>query len=194
MKYLLALLLLSLSTQSFSVVIPPPYTLSSPLVACSGSSTLVSSTVAGRLANLADGSVVAFSTQPGRPGTTVFTFAPTVPYGSFPLGVQITYTGSLDGSQTFCVPTTMAVGFPAPVEAACGLPSGAKELTAVGEVTAVGFNSVTIGTTVITIPTCLSANAIEWNRKLKSFVIGDSVEWFGYQTAQGIVLTLAYVN
>lgn len=183
--------------------------------ACQGTSAIVSGTNVSKLfMTLANGQKVAYSNVYGSQGTTQFTFNG-VPFGSFAVGNVVTYAGTLDAS-TICVPGSLTVDppvvvtppaptcvspqilqgnlcvdpTPAPV-ISCVVPRGAKKVEGHAKITAVGTNSITVGSAVVFFADC---TVREMNGGAKAFAIGQDAEYKGFKTNGSITATKITIN
>jgi hypothetical protein len=146
------------------------------LPSCSGSGVITQSINVSKLFFVAGGNKVAYSNVYGKPGTTVFTYLDNT--GAFTLGDTASWSGVLDASG-ICVPdlitfsatpvlpvatptptpvpvaTPVPTPTPAPVKApSCVKPAGAKSFTTHAKITATGAGTLTIGTKLVTVPSC----------------------------------------
>jgi hypothetical protein len=158
--------------------------------ACQGTSAIVSSTNVSKLfMSLANNAKVAYSNVYGSKGTTQFTYNGGITAGTFPVGSVVTYVGTVDAS-TICSPSSLTID-PAPVAVpvvvpaitatnSCAIPTDAKKVEGEAKITAVGTNSITVGSTVVFFDDCTE-------RGTRKFVIGQHIEYKGFKTDNGII-------
>jgi hypothetical protein len=185
------------------------------LPSCSGTSAIVQSTSVSKLFfSLANGQKVQYSNVYGSPGTTVFTYnGGLTAANAFNVGNVVTYNGLLDASSV-CVPSSLSFNVasvtppppplptcvspqvlsgnicitPTPV-ISCTKPAGATSASGQALITAVGINTITVGTKVITVPKCA---AITYKGHATSFGLGYKTEYKGY-TLNGITYATSLI-
>lgn len=216
---------------AFQVIDNNPPTNAAP-TACQGTSAITASTNVSKVfMTLANNQKVAYSNVYGSQGTTKFTYNGGIPFGTFPIGAVVTYTGVLD-STIICMPNSLTFD-PAPVvvpptpictasqvlqggvcvtpnptcaapavfnsatnscvtpaTSSCVVPPKTKTVEGKAKITAVGLNSITVGSTVIFFDTC----TIKSMNGTANFAIGQRAEYKGFSSNNIVTATKITIN